>query len=320
MTTPISASDGWWTFTNYAPLTTTYTPAPSCTASDRLGLGYINHGYVYIEYGVQCTSDVILEDCLPTATATATSFPEPPTDDGWAGIGGYYSPGLYCPSGWETVGVAARDASSSLSSSGILSTTPVVTMSSSDPMSYYYATATWDDPATLLKNHLEPEQTMAVCCPSSFTPDAFGGCYSVVPDYKPTWGCQAYTGYNYDYGDVTETYTSGTFTTTFVGEEPTTTIYKTETQTHTFNHGEKSDYSAISYLPMITLLHHESDLASASSASATGSKAGNATGTAAATSNAAVRLLGGRDGLNGIGAVAGIVIAAMGLGAAIVLQ
>lgn len=165
MTTPISVSDGWWTFTNYAPLTTTYTPAPSCTASDRLGLGYINHGYVYIGYGVQCTSDVKFEDCLPTATATATSFPEPPTDDGWAGIGGYYSPGLYCPSGWETVGVAARDASSSLSSSGILSTTPAVTMSSSDPMSYYYATATWDDPATLLKNHLEPEQTMAVCCP-----------------------------------------------------------------------------------------------------------------------------------------------------------
>lgn len=73
---------------------------------------------------------------------------------------------------------------------------------------------------------------------------------------------------------------------------------------------------------MITLLHHESDLASASSASAsaTGSKTGNATGTAAATSNAAVKLVGGRDSWNGIGAVAGIVMAAMGLGAAIVLQ
>lgn len=162
---PISVSNGWWTFTNYAPLTTTFTPAPSCTASDRLSLGYINHGYVYLEYGVQCTSDVHYHDCLPTATTTVTTMPTPPNEKPWVGIGGYYSPGLYCPSGWETVGVAACDASSTLTSSGILSTTPAVTFSSSDPMSYYYETATWDDPATLLKSVLEPSQTMAVCCP-----------------------------------------------------------------------------------------------------------------------------------------------------------
>lgn len=75
---------------------------------------------------------------------------------------------------------------------------------------------------------------------------------------------------------------------------------------------------------MVTLLHHESDLASASLASAsvtaTGANASaNATGTAAATSNAAVRLSGGRDRWGGIGPVFGVVMAAMGLGAAIVL-
>jgi hypothetical protein len=78
---------------------------------------------------------------------------------------------------------------------------------------------------------------------------------------------------------------------------------------------------------MVTLLHHESDLASASlaSASVTATEANakasaNATGTAAATSNAAVRLSGGRDRWGGIGPVFGVVMAAMGLGAAIVLQ
>lgn len=76
---------------------------------------------------------------------------------------------------------------------------------------------------------------------------------------------------------------------------------------------------------MVTLLHHESDLASASLASAsvtaTGANASaNATGTAAATSNAAVRLSGGRDRWGGIGPVFGVVMAAMGLGAAIVWQ
>ena len=71
MTSLISVSDGWWTFANYAPLTTTYTPAPSCTATERLGLGYVNHGYVNLEYGVQCTSEVKFEDCLPTTTAAS---------------------------------------------------------------------------------------------------------------------------------------------------------------------------------------------------------------------------------------------------------
>ncbi|KAJ5176176.1 uncharacterized protein N7482_002053 [Penicillium canariense] len=326
MTAPISVSGGWWTFTNYAPLTTTFTPAPSCTASDRFRIGYINHGYPYLEYAVQCTKDVDYTDCVPSATTTATSWPTPPGHHGWAGIGGYYSPGLYCPSGWETMGVAARDASSSLTSSGILSTTPAPSTTSSDPMAYYYATATWDDPATILKGVLEPEQTMAVCCPSSFTADPYGGCYSVATDFKPTVGCEAYRGYNYEFGDTTVAYSYHGITSTRVMEVPTITVYKSSTITHTFNRFEiASDrYSAISYVPMITLLHHQSDVASASLASASASAAAaaasaNATASAAATSNAAVRL-GGRSGYDGVGAVVGVAVAAMALGAAIVLQ
>lgn len=169
MNAPISASNGWWTFTNEGALTTTYTPAPSCTSTDRLFLGYVNHGRVVSGYGVQCTSHVNYFACAPTPTTTITELPDPPTHDGWAGswagIGGYYSPGLYCPSGWETIGIAARDASSSLSSSGILSTPPAIAISSSDPYSFYYATATWDYAATIMKRELAPQQTMAVCCP-----------------------------------------------------------------------------------------------------------------------------------------------------------
>jgi hypothetical protein len=73
------------------------------------------------------------------------------------------------------------------------------------------------------------------------------------------------------------------------------------------------------YVAMLTLVHKESDLVSATSAAkVTGSK-----GTAAATSNAAVRLGGVRregGGSNGIVGVVGIVVAAMGLGAAILFQ
>lgn len=151
--------------------------------------------------------------------------------------------------------------------------------------------------------------------------DAFRGCYSIASDYKITGGCEVYTDFNYEYGETTVTYTHGSHTRTSVYDTPTTTIYKTSTATLDWDSDAKSVLTALSYVPMVTLVHHQSDLASASSAAAaTGSKV-NATGTAAAaTSNAAVRSVGGRSGWDGAGGVVGVVMAAMALGAAIVFQ
>lgn len=171
-----SVSAGWYTFANLGPLTTTFTPAPSCTASNRIVLGYLNPD-VYIEFATQCTSSFnYVTDCIPTTT-TETTVPPTPTFTAtsyedyvenridWAGFGAYYSPGLYCPSGWTTVGMAARDASSSLTSSGVLVPTETTTTTKYSTDDFYYYMFDHEYPASVLKSMLEPRQTMALCCP-----------------------------------------------------------------------------------------------------------------------------------------------------------
>ena len=139
---------GLWTFENYGPITTTFTPAASCTATDRLSLAAIYGDVTQVQFQVACPTSTIDWDCMPPGTTTsATWFDEKK----WIASNGYYSPGLYCPSGWETIGMAARD-QKSLSTSGFL-----VTSENQLP--------SWEQPATLLASVLEPSQTMVLCCP-----------------------------------------------------------------------------------------------------------------------------------------------------------
>lgn len=160
---------------------------------------------------------------------------------------------------------------------------------------------------------------MLTSYPSSFTADLQGGgCYSIEPTYKPSLGCYHYNGYMYEYTDNTITYTSGTKTITSVSEGPRSTFYRNETHTYTFTGDRASEVTGIVYVDMLRLVHKESDLVSATSAvKTTGSK-----GTTTATSNAAVRLGGTwrEVGSSGIVGVVGVVMAAMGLGAAILWQ
>lgn len=177
-----SVSAGWYTFTNLGPVTTTFTPAPSCTASDRVLLGYLNPtgNNLYLAYATEPTSTPDFKGCTPTPSPTTTDSVESSvhiTSDeqmsafmahriDWRGFGAYYSPGLHCPSGWETMGTAARDASSSLSSSGVF----VPTKASTSTQSYstddmYYYMFNYEDPASVLKDLLEPKETMVACCP-----------------------------------------------------------------------------------------------------------------------------------------------------------
>lgn len=139
---------GLWTFENYGPITTTFTPAPSCTATDRLSLAEIYDDMTEMRYQVACPTSTSDWDCMPPGTTTsATQFDEKK----WIASNGYYSPGLFCPSGWKTVGMAAQG-DKSLSTSGFLST-------SVEKIPY------WEEPATLLASNLQPSQTMVLCCP-----------------------------------------------------------------------------------------------------------------------------------------------------------
>lgn len=151
------AANAWMTFANYGPVTTTYTPPPTCTATDKYRLGAITYGHPVYDFAQVACPSTADWDCVPSGTASA-SITAPVNADGqrYVAAGGYYSPGLYCPSGWATVGLMARDASSSLSSSGVLSASHT-----NSAMEMPAAV----DPATYLAGLLKPSETVALCCP-----------------------------------------------------------------------------------------------------------------------------------------------------------
>ncbi|CAI7607381.1 unnamed protein product [Penicillium pancosmium] len=302
-----------WHFFNYGPLTTTFTQPPSCTANQRTEIGWMDRDIPYHAYTVQCTKEDFPE-CAPTATVTVTTS----TKKYGGGVGAYYSPGLYCPSGWKTVGMAARDEKEDLTMSG------AVTVETG----YGYPWG-WEDYApTALADLLEPSQTLALCCPSHMTADIAGNCFSIVPSYTPTIGCRAWDQTSYEYETTTMPYTLGLEVTTGAVRFPTETDITRTTDWQTYDDLAFEDmFTPISVVPQVTLIHHQSDL----DRQATAMSVQTATGTGASgpipsfitpTSNAAGNLSlrkSSREGLQ-VGAVLGLSGAMLALGAAFVFS
>lgn len=147
-----SITEGY-TFSNWGPLTTTFTAPASCaTVTTNYMLG-LNSTVPIFEYEIQC-STAGYGDCIPTGTVSSLSISMDNPKQIYQEA--YFSPGLVCPSGWATRGVAVRDANKSLSASGILSST-TVSIPSFIPQ--------WENPASLLMGLLETSETLVVCCP-----------------------------------------------------------------------------------------------------------------------------------------------------------
>lgn len=144
--------------------------------------------------------------------------------------------------------------------------------------------------------------------------DQSGACYSKIEGYKATVGYNVYHGENYKYGSTTETFTltrdSSTIVETEHYEVETATIVHTHTQTESFDSAERSKYSAFSYAPMITMLHHESDLKSATATAAAA---------ATTTSNAASRISASAAVWDGLSYFVGISAITAALGVVMIL-
>lgn len=153
----ITISDGY-TFNNRGPVTTTFTAPASCTTAGDIKIG-VNTSFPFFNYWAQCSTDGAY-GCTPTGTITPslTLDPNPNVIYDYA----FYSPGLYCPSGWATVGVAARDGDKPASLSGVLSVSTTTTTDSSLDDD---ARATWKNPATMLPELLDSGETLVMCCP-----------------------------------------------------------------------------------------------------------------------------------------------------------
>ncbi|KAJ5670551.1 uncharacterized protein N7477_005914 [Penicillium maclennaniae] len=291
---------GLWTFENYGPVTTTFTPAPSCTATDRLSLAAIYGDITQVQYRVACPTSTSDWDCLPPGTTTsATWFDEKK----WIASDGYYSPGLHCPLDWKTIGIAERD-DETLSTSGYL-----VTPETEEP--------SWQQPATLLASALEPSQTMVLCCPSSMTPDGLGQCTALVPSYKPTVGCDVYVDNDYVWETLTWThvYSGTTMTNTY----PVNSFVSASTSTSstTFPVAAERFLTAVSFAPIITMIHHQSDMDAAGITKHQVQANSTATGTTGSTGPLRLGLK--ASTWDGFGAVLGGSAVAMALGVVMII-
>ncbi|KAJ5281928.1 hypothetical protein N7478_007300 [Penicillium angulare] len=289
---PSASVTNGWTFTNVGPLTTTFTPAPTCTNNIYIGT---TSPEARLGARVEC-STYDASGCTPsgiiTATGATTTF-----DVNWPWQGYYYSPGIYCPSGWNTVGVAARGANKTMSSSGIMS----MSMGGED----------YEIGAFMLADILDPSETLALCCPSGMKGDwGMGACWSAMPNYTPTSACEVYEAAD-NFKTITKTFTDATTTVTDeFGVE--TALVPTSTRIITLaGDTQFSSFVAMSAEAMVTLVYQKSDIEAATS---TGAEA------AATSSNAAGRLNVAHPAFDGLGMIVGVCISAMALGAAIMLQ
>lgn len=81
------------------PLTTVFTPAPSCFIN-RIGPGYgLDPDQFLVSYGIGCGTDhsSFYTDCFPPVTLTDTvGYPRDDYDKR------LFSPGFFCPKGWSS--------------------------------------------------------------------------------------------------------------------------------------------------------------------------------------------------------------------------
>jgi len=159
------------------------------------------------------------------------------------------------------------------------------------------------------------------------TPDGLGSCFSTVADYKPSVGCSVDEEVTYDWQEITRTVTYSGDAEIHTFQHASISTVSAETTTTALERGSERFLTGIDIVPVVTIVHHQSDLPAGSAgtagstkpdSAATGSSRGGSSATAASTSNAAVRLV-SRSSWDGLGAVVGISTAAMALGAAMIL-
>jgi hypothetical protein len=144
---PTTSTLSQFTFTNYGPLTTTFTPPASCQSEEK----YVQIASIYSAHLGEWLADCSLTygDCLPSGTVT-TAPPPSNTDSPLAAFEvPFFSPGLQCPLDWTTVGTAWR-AGDRITTSGVFE---------AEAHTIYR----W--PVDVLPSILSQGETAVLCCP-----------------------------------------------------------------------------------------------------------------------------------------------------------
>ncbi|KAL4793944.1 hypothetical protein BDV19DRAFT_206929 [Aspergillus venezuelensis] len=253
---PSSSVTVGWTFANWGTAPATYISS-RCTPSPA------------IYYAETEDPDLPEEFVSCPATTYDSCFPEPTNSDliddylnNQRNIP-YWSPGVNCPSGWESVGAASRSGDADPESTGIftvnaLSDDPFDILDDlPDPIEDNIRALGYHDALAAL---LEPSETAIACCPSSMTVGRNGICYSTLPSQSISTACDAAFATlngNVDLASTTFVWHGSTRT----GWYPTSTIPRTPTRTatHTIDDDDRRELVAATQLGPIYLVHRPGD-------------------------------------------------------------
>ncbi|KAH6680072.1 hypothetical protein F5X68DRAFT_263732 [Plectosphaerella plurivora] len=175
--------DEFW-LVNLGPLTTTFTAPSSCvTASaSRFGIGLADAPF----YGSQLSEECGLGRYMYTGSDTAClPYPLP-----------YHSPGNACPSGWTTAATMTVDADGEKTVS--FDYDPAITSAFLEQQENRNPDADADfvmrvmPPVSIFVEALGLGETGIACCPSGYSAEPYGLCYSTAPIslYTATTACE----------------------------------------------------------------------------------------------------------------------------------
>ncbi|CAG1998620.1 unnamed protein product [Fusarium graminearum] len=162
--------------TNFGPLTTTYTPPPSCTTATTDHLIYAIENVTGPYHGAPSCEHNLVQDCIPDGSSYDTLADK--IVNPWAyGFFNYHSPGIYCPKGWTTAAVLGHgDKTGSELRSGAFTNTQAPSSTFTGPSII--------QPDKVWLSVLEPSETLAFCCPSGWDGIEWGICATYIEHFS----------------------------------------------------------------------------------------------------------------------------------------
>ncbi|KAJ4023003.1 hypothetical protein NW752_003460 [Fusarium irregulare] len=242
---------------NLGPLTTTFTAPSSCaTQSDHQIFANATSPHFPYQVAESCTMKPF-GDCYPSGEKWESEKKQ--TTKFVQGAYQYFSPGIACPKGWETVGLLKHG-----NSTGQFGISGVLTVSG-DPGSYGIEEERQPlQPTDFWKNVLDRSETMAVCCPTNYIGDTYGFCRSMIAPVMSYPGspevCYVESGYDGDQTTVTVS-VGPTKTVGLISNIPNeSATVTTRTKIATARSDELTLFSYGSYVPAVTLIYKEEDV------------------------------------------------------------
>ncbi|KAL4974660.1 hypothetical protein BDW66DRAFT_81788 [Aspergillus desertorum] len=221
---PSGTSTLGWTLANWGTLPATWTSS-SCTPSSVVY--YAEDDDPDIPELFESCPSITFDTCLPEPTDSAL------VEDYLSDQRNvpYWSPGVNCPSGWQSVGSAARPSDGDdVTSSGLFTIGAIPTGNWDIPDNDYIQLGFHDAFGALL----DPSETAVACCPSSMTVGRNGVCYSTLSNHDIRTACFAdYSNANGNLEFISTTWVWGGTTRTANIAVPTVTIPRTPTRTST---------------------------------------------------------------------------------------